>query len=210
MRGDGRGRWFGLLAISLGVAMIIVDATIVNVAVPQIIRGPGHHLHRRAVGAGGVHPGLRGAAAGRRPHRRPGRAAADVPGRRRASSSSPASLAALRRLRRDADRRPGVQGIGGAMMLPTSLSLLNANFTGRERGIAFAVWGSTIGGAAALGPLLGGWLTTAYSWRWAFGINVPVGIAVVVATLVLVAESRDDRRPSGASTWSARCCRWSA
>ena len=46
------------------------------------------------------------------------------------------------------------------MILPTSLSIINANFHGRERGIAFAVWGSTIGGMAAVGPLLGGWLTT--------------------------------------------------
>ena len=49
-----------------------------------------------------------------------------------------------------------VQGVGGAMMLPTSLSLLNATFRGRDRGIAFGIWGATIGGTAALGPLLGG------------------------------------------------------
>ncbi len=62
-----------------------------------------------------------------------------------------------------------VQGVGGAMVLPTTLSLINATFRGKERGIAFAVWGSTIGGMAAVGPLLGGWLTTDFSWRWAFG-----------------------------------------
>ena len=84
-----------------------------------------------------------------------------------------------------------LQGIAGAMMLPTSLSLLNAGFRGRDRAIAFAVWGSTIGGTAALGPLLGGWLTTSYSWRWAFGINIPLGIAVVAGTLLLVPESRE-------------------
>jgi len=84
-----------------------------------------------------------------------------------------------------------LQGIAGAMMLPTSLSLLNAGFRGRDRAIAFAVWGSTIGGTAALGPLLGGWLTTSYSWRWAFGINVPIGLAVVAGTLLLVPESKE-------------------
>lgn len=84
-----------------------------------------------------------------------------------------------------------VQGIGGAMMLPTSLSLINANFRGRERAIAFAIWGSTIGGTAALGPLLGGWLTTDFSWRWAFGINIPLGIVVLVGALVFVKESRE-------------------
>ena len=85
-----------------------------------------------------------------------------------------------------------VQGIGGAMMLPSTLSLLNATFRGRERGIAFAVWGSTIGGMTAVGPLLGGWLTTDFSWRWAFGINVPLGILIFVGVLLTVAESRED------------------
>jgi EmrB/QacA subfamily drug resistance transporter len=86
-----------------------------------------------------------------------------------------------------------IQGIGGAMLLPTTLSLINATFVGRERGIAFAVWGSTIGGMAAVGPLLGGWLTTYFSWRWAFGINVPLGILLIAGALVFVAESKAPR-----------------
>ena len=85
-----------------------------------------------------------------------------------------------------------VQGVGGAMILPATLSLINATFTGRERGIAFAVWGSTIGGMAAVGPLLGGWLTTYFSWRWAFGINLPLGIIIVIGMLLFVRESRSD------------------
>lgn len=90
-----------------------------------------------------------------------------------------------------------VQGVGGAMILPSSLSLLNAGFRGRERGIAFAVWGSTIAGTAALGPLLGGWLTTSFSWRWAFGINVPIGVAVIAGLLLLVPESRSGESERG-------------
>ena len=58
--------------------------------------------------------------------------------------------------------------------IPATLSTVNAMFTGRERGIAFAIWGSTIGGMAAVGPLAGGWLTTTLSWHWAFLINIPV------------------------------------
>ena len=72
-----------------------------------------------------------------------------------------------------------VQGVGAAMILPATLSTLNAVFVGRERAIAFAVWGSTIGGMAAVGPLVGGWLTTDVSWRWAFWLSVPVGLAVL-------------------------------
>src|SRR5690606_624504 len=82
-----------------------------------------------------------------------------------------------------------VQGVGGAMVLPATMSLINATFRGRERAIAFAVWGSTIGGMAAIGPLLGGWLTTDFSWRWAFGVNVPFGIAVIVGAYFTVMES---------------------
>jgi len=68
-------------------------------------------------------------------------------------------------------------------------------FLGRERAIAFAVWGSTIGGMAALGPLVGGWLTTDYSWRWAFWINVPVGLLVLGLILFAVPETRDEASP---------------
>lgn len=83
-----------------------------------------------------------------------------------------------------------LQGVGGSMILPTTLALLNATFRGPERGIAFAVWGSTIGSMAAVGPVLGGWLTSSFSWHWAFWINVPFGIAVVVLLYASVRESR--------------------
>ncbi|MEV8183644.1 MFS transporter [Specibacter sp. NPDC078692] len=84
-----------------------------------------------------------------------------------------------------------LQGVGGAMVLPTTLSIINATFRGKERAIAFAVWGSTIGGMSAIGPLLGAWLTTSFSWRWAFGINIPLGMIVVVGIFMAVEESRD-------------------
>jgi len=74
--------------------------------------------------------------------------------------------------------------------LPTTLSLVNATFQGRERGIAFAVWGSTIGGMVAVGPVLGGWLATDFTWRWAFLINVPLGAVIIVGLLLFVLESR--------------------
>jgi len=90
-----------------------------------------------------------------------------------------------------------VQGVGGAMVLPTTLSLVNANFHGRERGIAFAVWGSTIGGMVAVGPVLGGWLATDFTWRWAFLINVPLGIIIIIGLLLFVKESRSPGAPKG-------------
>ena len=87
-----------------------------------------------------------------------------------------------------------VQGIGGAMVLPTTLSLVNANFQGKERGIAFAIWGSTIGGMVAIGPVLGGWLATDFSWRWAFNVNAPLGLIVVIGLLIWVNESKQEQR----------------
>jgi len=90
-----------------------------------------------------------------------------------------------------------LQGVGAAAVFPTTLSLINAGFRGRERATAFAVWGSTIGATAALGPLLGGWLTTEYSWRWAFGIFVPLSAVVVAGLLAFVEESREDDAAPG-------------
>ena len=89
-----------------------------------------------------------------------------------------------------------LQGVGGALILPSTLSIVNATFRGRERAIAFGIWGSVIGGMAALGPLLGGWFVTNLSWRWAFYINLPLGLLALAGTFLFVGESRDpDARP---------------
>ena len=185
-------RWLGLVFISLGVALIIVDSTIVNVAVPSIVEDLGisstqvqwvQEAYTLVFASLLLLFG----------------SLADKFGRRRmmligiviftaasvlAGLAPTGDLLILARL---------VQGVGGAMVLPTTLSLINATFRGRERGIAFAVWGSTIGGMVAVGPLLGGWLTTAFSWRWAFGINVPLGILIFIGVLLTVTESREAR-----------------
>jgi MFS family permease len=79
------------------------------------------------------------------------------------------------------------------MMLPATLSILSATFRGRERGMAFAVWGSVAGGAGALGPWIGGILTTDYSWRWAFRVNVVIAPLAIIAGIFLVHESKDER-----------------
>jgi EmrB/QacA subfamily drug resistance transporter len=84
-----------------------------------------------------------------------------------------------------------VQGTGGAMMFATSLALIAQAFHGKERGIAFGVFGGVIGGAVAVGPVLGGVITTGLGWEWIFFVNVPIGVAAVVLTLTQVAESRD-------------------
>ena len=190
-----RSRWLGLVFLSLAVSMVIVDITIVNVAIPAIIADLGissttaqwvQEAYALAFAALLLTWGRVADRVGRRRMLVVGVVVFVVASVLAALAPTGWALVAARLL----------QGVGGAMIFPCTLSLINATFTGRERGTAFAVWGSTIGGVAALGPLLGGWLTTELSWRWAFWINVPIGVAVVAGALVLVAESRDDRGSS--------------
>ncbi len=198
----GRRRWLGLVVISLGVALIIVDSTIVNVAIPSIIADIGL-TSTQAQWVQEIYILIFAAlllVSGR---------LADTYGRRRFFAigvvvfAAASVLAALAQTPETLIAARAVQGLGGAMMLPTSLSLLNANFRGRDRGTAFGIWGATIGGTAALGPLLGGWLTTDFSWRWAFGINIPAGLVVLAGLFWLVPESREPHTRRGVDVGGA-------
>ncbi|WP_347232198.1 MFS transporter [Streptomyces sp. NTK 937] len=181
-------RWLGLIAIALGVALIVVDTTIVNVIVPSLVEDP----DATSAQAQWVQESYAIVFAalllltGR---------LADIFGARRVFVIGAVLFGATSVL---AGLAPGsgllilarfLQGASAAMLLPTSLSLLKATFTGKARGQAFAVWGSTIGAAAALGPVLGGWLAEHVSWRWAFGINVPLSVLVVAGVLLCIAPS---------------------
>ena len=183
-------RWVALGVITVGVALIIMDATIVNVAVPTVIRslslttadaewlGSAYAL---TFGAFLLTFGRLGDRVGRRPMFLWGMtlfALASVV----VGSATTSEMLIGARL---------VQGMGAAMIMPAGLSTVNALFTGKERGIAFAVWGSTIGGMAAVGPLVGGWLTTDYSWRWAFWLNIPIALAVIAVGLRRLPETAE-------------------
>ncbi len=84
----------------------------------------------------------------------------------------------------------GVQGIGGALMFATTTAMLNATYAGRDRGVAFGVWGAVNGAGSALGPLVGGLLTEHAGWRWIFLVNLPVSVLTVALTLAVCAETR--------------------
>ena len=87
-----------------------------------------------------------------------------------------------------------IQGIGGAIVLPTTLSTVNTIFKGKDRTIAFAVWGSVISGMAALGPLLGGFFTTYVDWRWIFWINIPLGILIIFGAFMFIPETYGEKQ----------------
>ncbi len=196
MAESGRGRWIGLAMLSVGVAMIIVDATIVNVSLPAIIQD----LDLQATQAEWINTsyalvfaallvtlGRLGDQRGRRGMYLAGLVVFMVASVIAGLSTSGEMLIAARLL----------QGVGGAMILPSTQSILNTNFRGHDRAIAFGIWGAVIGGMAALGPLLGGWLTTNLSWRWSFYINIPVGLVAIAGTLRYIRESRDRHAQAG-------------
>jgi len=196
MKEAPRTRWLGLASLALGLAMIIVDATIVNVAIPSIIEDLGIQLtdaewvntvYSLVFAALLVTVGRLGDLYGRKRIYLGGLALFGGASLLCASAPSGTLLIAARAL----------QGIGAACILPSTLSSVNAMFRGRERAIAFGIWGSVIGGMAALGPLVGGWLTTDFSWRWAFYINLPIGLLAGTVAFLTVPETRDPSASRG-------------
>jgi EmrB/QacA subfamily drug resistance transporter len=183
-------KWWTLLAVCIGVFMLLIDVTVVNTALPAIQRS----LHASfsdlqwIVNAYALTLAAFLLTAG---------SLSDLLGRKRVFSiglavftassfvcgvsASPLMLNLAR----------GAQGIGGAIMLSSSLALIANAFRGRDRGTAFAVYGAVLGAAVAVGPLVGGGLTSGLGWRWIFFVNVPIGIAGIALTLIHVTESRD-------------------
>ena len=92
------------------------------------------------------------------------------------------------------------QGIGGAILFSTSLALLAHSFRGKDRGVAFGVWGAITGVAVAFGPILGGVITSGINWRGIFLVNIPIGIVAIAITIWKVEESKtpDASRPDWA------------
>jgi EmrB/QacA subfamily drug resistance transporter len=89
-----------------------------------------------------------------------------------------------------------IEGIGAALMMPATASLLRSTYKGRDLAVAFGIWGGIIAGAAALGPVIGGWFTTNYTWRWAFRINVFVAAILVLASVLIKEYRETEEKPS--------------
>jgi EmrB/QacA subfamily drug resistance transporter len=196
---EAGNKWWTLVAVCLGTFMLLLDITIVNVALPDIQRALQSSFSglQWVVDAYALTLAALLLTAG---------SLADLYGRRRlyligliiftlaSLLCGVAATTVMLQLSR------ALQGVGGAIMFSVSLALLADAFRGKDRGTAFGVWGAITGLAVAIGPLLGGVLTSELSWRWIFFVNLPIGALAVVIALLKVAESRAShaRRPDWA------------
>jgi EmrB/QacA subfamily drug resistance transporter len=184
-------KWRALIIVCVAIFMLLLDITVVNVALPDIQK----ELHTSftdlqwvidayalALATCMLSAGTLGDLLGRKRVFTTGVVLFTLASALCGAATSPLFLILAR----------GVQGIGGAAMFAVSLAIIAQEFHGRERGTAFGLWGATVGAAVAVGPLLGGALTTYLGWRWIFFVNVPIGIACVVGSIRVLRESRDE------------------
>jgi EmrB/QacA subfamily drug resistance transporter len=191
-------KWWALLTVCLGMVMLLVDITIVNVALPSIAADLDASFSdlQWTIDAYALSLAAFMLVAG---------SLGDLLGHRRIfglglSVFTISSL--LCGLAPDAlflVLSRAAQGVGGAAMFAASLALLASEFRGRERGTALGIWGATAGASVAVGPLIGGALTSGISWRWVFFVNVPIGVLTLA---LLVAKVAETRRRHAAPDWA--------
>lgn len=182
-------KWWTLIAVSLGTFMLLLDLTVVNVALPQIQTS----LHSTFEGVQWV---VDAYALSLAALLLTGGGLADLFGRRRLwviglvifTAASALCGAAQSPVMLEVSR--AVQGVGGAIMFADSLAILGNAFRGKEQGIAFGIWGAITAIAAAIGPLVGGAVVSGIGWRYIFFLNIPVGVVTGVVSLAGIAESR--------------------
>ncbi|MFC6705507.1 MFS transporter [Flexivirga alba] len=186
-------KWLPLVTICIGTLMLLVDVTIVNVALPDMAV----NLHTSfsslqwvvdiyALVLAAFLLGI-GSLADRLGHRSTyavGLALFAIASAVCGFAGDDTVLVAAR----------GVQGLGGAAMFATTFALLNSSYTGKDRGTAYGFWGAVSGAAAAIGPIAGGLLTEHLSWRWIFFVNLPFAVAAIVLCFVVL--GRDKRHPA--------------
>jgi EmrB/QacA subfamily drug resistance transporter len=198
-------KWRVLIVVCVAVFMLLLDITVVNVALPNIES----ELHTSftelqwvvdayalTLAATMLNAGSLGDLLGRKRVFLVSIALFTIASALCGAATSPIFLILAR----------GAQGIGGAGMFAVSLAIISQEFHGRERGTAFGIWGAVIGMAVAIGPLVGGALTTYVGWRWIFFVNLPIGIACVAAGVRVLNESRNEEHGGfdlgGLLTWT--------
>jgi EmrB/QacA subfamily drug resistance transporter len=188
-------KWRVLAVVCVAVFMLLLDITVVNVALPNIDKELNTSFtdlqwvvdaYALTLAATLLNAGSLGDIVGRKRVFLSGIALFTLASALCGAATTPLWLIVSR----------GVQGIGGAAMFAVSLAIISQEFHGRERGTAFGIWGATVGAAVAIGPLVGGALTTYVGWRWIFFVNLPIGIACVAGGLRELHETRDEEAGS--------------
>jgi EmrB/QacA subfamily drug resistance transporter len=183
-------RWWTLGALCFALFMIMLDNTVVNVALPAIKADLGIStaelewtvaVYALTFASLLLTGGKLGDLLGRRLIFTIGLAVFTLSSLACGLSSTAPQLISAR----------AVQGVGAALMMPATLSIISATFPARERGTAIGIWAGVSAMALAIGPLLGGIITEHISWNWIFYVNVPIGVLAVIAAIVVVPESRD-------------------
>ncbi|MFN8218140.1 MAG: MFS transporter [Solirubrobacterales bacterium] len=199
-------KWWTLVLVSVATFMLLIDVTVVNVALPDIRQELGASLsslqwvvdaYSLMLAAFLLTAGSLGDRLGRRRVFTIGFAIFTTASFLCGISGDPTLLNLAR----------GLQGIGAAGMFATSLALIGQEFHGKDRATAFGVWGATVGGAVAIGPLVGGVITESLGWEWIFFVNIPIGLTAIVLTeRKIVNVYADDPEPvdlPGLVTFSA-------
>ncbi|MEP9362832.1 MFS transporter [Nocardioides sp. CN2-186] len=185
-----QGRWWTLVAVCTGVFMLLLDVTIVNVALPDIQSQFDASLSglQWVIDAYALSLAALLLTAG---------SLADIFGRRKvfvigtALFTIGSLLCGLAPSIEFLAIARAAQGIGGAAMFATSLAILGTTYTGKDRGVAFGAFGATTGVAVAIGPVLGGILTSGLSWRWIFFVNLPICLVAMFISMTRVHESKN-------------------
>ncbi|MCT1545281.1 MULTISPECIES: MFS transporter [Kocuria] len=192
-----RKDWIALAALAAGLGMIVLDGTIVGVALPAIIQDLGlnltdaqwvNSLYAVLLAALLLSTGKLADRWGRKTMFMVGLVVFAGGSLLAALSGTAGALIASR----------AVQALGAAFIMPSTLSTVNALFRGRYRGPAFGVWGAVMSGAAAIGPLVGGALTHWASWHWIFLVNLPLAAVIAVVGWTSITNTRSDVRARGA------------
>src|SRR2546429_3816584 len=185
--------WLVLLVLTTGFFMIMLDTTIVNVAIPAMSTGLNTTLDQILWVLNAyilvyavllITAGRLGDLYGQRNLFAIGLAVFTLASALCGLSQNPTQLIAARIL----------QGVGGALLTPQTLAILTSIFPPERRGAAFGIWGGVAGLATVAGPTLGGAIITYIDWRWIFFINVPIGIVALVATFLIIPDLRPGRR----------------
>ena len=183
-------KWWTLMTVSIATFMLLLDVTIVNVALPEIGHDLGASLtdlqwvvdsYVLALAALTLMAGSLADRLGRKLVFTVGLAAFTVASLLAGFADSPLALNLAR----------GLQGIGGAAMFGTVLALIAQEFAPRERKTALGIWGATVGVGVAVGPLVGGLLVDSLGWQWIFFVNVPIGALTIALALTKLREARD-------------------